>query len=848
MSAVFIRNGSLNANMIDAIDLANNNDSKIRQFQCESPNSLIFSREDCDEKIFEQRILLDIMDFFACKSQHFDKKNLQDPDFGKHLETFIKTKLIPWEKSQATQAKSLVLLISLIKSTFSDKSGMEIVNTDNFLEDCLEKFKTPWKFLLIRSILLEEEFFEAGVFKNSQKYTLQALKKSLSDIFENKITNSLQKIREKLEKSRDFHKNYKERLFFALTILQDLKILLNKQMVQLSDICSGKFAKNSYSINHTLLLAENGGFYCLLNRDFLNKRRDLWSLFDEEYLESLRSLNSRGKSQNLTVGSGAMGFVGLGITLWGNEQKTVDSGDLVCVKEISNKDANYRGWWQEYSNFNVLRGKPINIPDVYDLKMPVWSAVQRDPSMESLRENQRNSNVIIKDNLMNDESKRAKKYSSDRTYTKNQNNRNNSIIPGKSSLKTCESYIIMEFLPYFSSQKIFSKKGLCYKKPGPILNYLISLFENVIEVMNNGYFLSDLKPSNTLYDRFSQRCFLIDFAGVIPTGNRENLVVLPAKSVVEFTNHYIAIEIKEILKNRDASSFDGCKAMAFSLGTIVQEVAKVKKTSENIKKKHPVFKKLKNIADALLISVPERRISVEEALQKLKKIEEKLLQIKVDCNNFLKIREISLRNTRKLIISDSFRASLNPLFNDYHKFICVKLDNTMKTQRKMDIFSVIYLNFLIDKQKNIEKTSEFPIFFPQDCEGLEIFFSELTSRISFSKDNCFFFMQMLGNSDYQWSRLKNTVKRLGKERTRQRFCCLFNEIKYNSRDFEEFGFTKEDFFVYEGDETRLTGNEIEKYQIENSANSENNEREREGNMKFIWWEIKDDSQKSLLTL
>lgn len=800
--------------------------SNPQQFPCNYCKSLISSQENCKDKIFEQQILLEIMDFFGCKWQHFDKINVELPNFDKKLTRFFKERMIDCKShSQETLAKSLVLLISLIKSEFSDKKAMKLVNTNNFLEDCLTSFEEPWKFLLTRGILFEKDYFE-GFLSDS---FLKDLEDWLYKAFAKKIESTLMKINEKLQNSRAFPRTTQERLFFALTILQSLRNCL--EFSDIPNIYSGKFTKTSlFSINHTLILAENGGLYCLLNRNVLEKNAELLNLSDTEYIKRLNYLNPSKGIDYLSIGRGGMGFVGLGITLWGNEQKTIDSGDIVCIKQIVQKDISYKGWLHEYTNFNVLRGKPINIPDVYDLKMPVWSESQRD--CKEIRETFERKNIVKKitentQKVMNNKKQIAKNFSnSSATTNYKKMDEIDVIIPKKeintsksytTPIKHCESYIIMEFLPFFSSDYIFSKHKLCYKDPAPILSYLISLFENVIAIMNSGYFLSDLKPSNTLYDRFSKRCFLIDFAGVIPMGTREKLKDFHAKHIIEFTKHYIAVEIKQIINKNEAFTFDGCKAVAFSLGVIITEVAKIKNfqknkepKQKNSKSKHPAFKKLKKIADSLLIDVPENRFSVEEALGKLLEIEENFVKKPVDKANILKMIEISFRNTRRskeeAAISDSFRENLKPFIHKLQennkKIICLSLE---KNESFQEIFPKIYYYFLEEKQKNPEKTIEFPIFFEQDCEEFEFFLAnKLTNRISFTKSRCFFFMQSLGNSEYQWYRLKNIVKRLGKERANIRFCCLFdNEIgSYysKSKDLEELGYKQEDFVVFKGDE------------------------------------------------
>lgn len=181
-----------------------------------------------------------------------------------------------------------------------------------------------------------------------------------------------------------------------------------------------------------------------------------------------------------------------------------------------------------------------------------------------------------------------------------------------------KNYFIMDFLPYYNAKKIF--KELFSHEVHHIFYYLKSLSGNLLLLIKKGFFFSDLKTSNTLYDPKSEKTFLIDLDGIISVGNIEALKCLLKKNhSIEYTLDFSAPEIN----NKEIETCDAIKCMAYSLGAIIAESIKqinFKKLNERDEK---IFKKLRNLSDKLRNNDPILRYSIEEASMKLKKLTEK---------------------------------------------------------------------------------------------------------------------------------------------------------------------------------------------------------------------------------
>lgn len=244
-------------------------------------------------------------------------------------------------------------------------------------------------------------------------------------------------------------------------------------------IKSGHFSKNSIkNLKHSLIISEDGGYFLLLNSiddDEIKMLKE--NGLNEEYLVKVKSPSSGSESRKkLIIGKEFFSQVRIGLSLGSNETSNLlKLGEIVfCRKTVHLNSMNKitiklnkirRNLWENYSL--VLLNKLVKSPQVYDMLLV-------DP-MDGLEK------------------------------------------------QHCKGYIIGQFIPSLDGNKAFMKSNSPFKKNWLHQKaYFIDVFTGVSKLLNLGICLTDMKPSNTLYNSNKLEGFIC-LSGIVQKKTREDL-------------------------------------------------------------------------------------------------------------------------------------------------------------------------------------------------------------------------------------------------------------------------------------------------------------------------------------
>ena len=214
-----------------------------------------------------------------------------------------------------------------------------------------------------------------------------------------------------------------------------------------------------------------------------------------------------------------------------------------------------------------------------------------------------------------------------------------------------KGYSMQKFVAVYDGSKIFTQNGKFFRQWEHQRNYLITLFEVVSSLLKHGVCMTDMKPENTLYDGENGRATLIDLAGVVRKKNKDELRKCNLSEITEYTPNYTA---PEILNGNETVDLHKC--MAYSLGKVIENIVFTPSLSKSQTK--PYQKTLRGISEDLMIeeeTEDEMRISVEEALEKIKNLPSSTKSDKIE-----EMLKEFLQSLFKRTVSDLNQFGLNP--------------------------------------------------------------------------------------------------------------------------------------------------------------------------------------------
>ena len=172
-----------------------------------------------------------------------------------------------------------------------------------------------------------------------------------------------------------------------------------------------------------------------------------------------------------------------------------------------------------------------------------------------------------------------------------------------------KGYTMQEFIPFFDGSKIFKKNGKYYQNWEHQKNYLLTVFQSVLNLLQRGICMTNLKPNNTLYDAENGRGMLIDLAGVVRVDNKEKLTKFKEKDIKEVTETFAN---PLIFEKGDDETIDLFKCTAFAFGRFIQTIA-LNLEEKQFQPHHLILKKLSQ--DLMSDERETQRITIEEGLQ-----------------------------------------------------------------------------------------------------------------------------------------------------------------------------------------------------------------------------------------
>jgi len=141
-----------------------------------------------------------------------------------------------------------------------------------------------------------------------------------------------------------------------------------------------------------------------------------------------------------------------------------------------------------------------------------------------------------------------------------------------SFINSTKGYIMMNFLP-------FRNGNVIDKKPWHIrYKYIMDLIDVQRELFMKGIALTDLKPSNTLFDFDNIQVKLIDLGSAAYCSNQKDLEEFYIDpNYQDFTNFYKAPEVEA------GKKVNLCKAISYNFGLILEEINIKKELQKEIK-------------------------------------------------------------------------------------------------------------------------------------------------------------------------------------------------------------------------------------------------------------------------
>jgi len=497
-----------------------------------------------------------------------------------------------------------------------------------------------WKMVLLKGCLLFSRAGQGQILESFiEKTKWKSYFKNIGEMILNFVEKELETAKLNSEK--------RKRLDFRIQTLDVLrKILQNKEDISIQNsILRGKFEKRSLhpDLSHTVILGWDGGLYALFNtitedeKEMLLEGEEITKEYAESWKKNKRSL------YKIVIGKGTLGKIRLCISLTLNETSpTMKPGEVICLKKCNAFDEDSKKYildqiimsvWNDYSSGEM--GRFVFSPDVHDMMLIVDSIDKKQ-----------------------------------------------------------KGYTIQEFVPVFDGNKIFQKKGKYYNNWEHQKNYLLTVFQSVLNLLNSGICMTDLKPANTLYDAENGRGMLIDLAGVVRMGSAENLKKCKIKYLLELTEKYTD---PIIFEKHDEETVNLFECTAFTFGKFIENVALNIEECEW----RPYHEILKQLSTKLMIKYDEfeeitMRPTIEQALKELKGIQvdgespEKAYE-EMALEAFIKTL---LKETRENLSKFGLNPELPDIANQYIKLSGAQLNPDIYEHLQLEDLQMILQDFI----------------------------------------------------------------------------------------------------------------------------------------------------------
>jgi serine/threonine protein kinase len=349
----------------------------------------------------------------------------------------------------------------------------------------------------------------------------------------------------------------KNSTIFTKELLHQLLICCDERREEiLNALIIGRFDKNDFNFFskssrfheciNSIILGEDGGLYVLINSINQETKSILNELVDDNYLVDKRFGNDKNK---IIIGAGAFGKVRFAISLFVAKAKP---GDVICVKKTSSyEDINpTRIILDSFNNYIVDNStKVVAPPVILDI-------------------------ATILNTSLEDQEKE----------------------------KHMKGYVFMEIFPQNTGDKIFSQEKYQeweYQKP-----YVRGVFSAILELLDQGVVMTDLKPANTLFDVDNRTVKIIDTGGII----KPHDITCFGPQQVEHTPYFAAPELALA-----TSQINLRQALSYGCGKVLDATI-------SLGTKHVDIAPLKELVASMTQENPNERLSIQDALVKLKNI------------------------------------------------------------------------------------------------------------------------------------------------------------------------------------------------------------------------------------
>ena len=343
---------------------------------------------------------------------------------------------------------------------------------------------------------------------------------------------------------------------------------------------SGRIDKAKFGLSHSLILGEDGGLYLLLNRLTKAQQEDMiaGNIVTRAYLNDKisrpkakdeKAEQEEKRKQDLygekvIIGKGGFGAVKFAVSLFNHNGTS--PGDVICIKKSRNFTILASNGGMMYSSLKQATEATIEDYFASSIADKIYA-----PQIFDL--------AIVSSQLA------YEGYEGETDHRK--------------------GYLMMEMFPQNTATRIFEDakyQKWRYQKP-----YLIEVFSSTLALLKENIAFTDLKPDNTLYDTNTLKTTVIDLGGTIkidlPAENFEK-----NKYSFQTTPEYRAPEVGD----SEYSVINLPKALAFTCGQLMKEVVQKSDYSNG--------KELQTLIEKLTHKEPDRRISIEEAIDLLEKM------------------------------------------------------------------------------------------------------------------------------------------------------------------------------------------------------------------------------------
>jgi len=490
------------------------------------------------------------------------------------------------------------------------------------------KLQYHWDINLLRT---EMQYY--GILRKEDPKEFHENYKKIRDYLFGRLETEYNRVKMSTEHSKT--------LKFTKKILKTLLNYIHEKNEEIDEntlkksIISGRFDKKDFNgLSHTVVLGDDGGFYALLNS--ITKKEKMLLLesgdISEEYFNGLKQKAKSKEGTKIIIGQGTFGKIRLCIAVSTNlKSHIIKTGQIICVKKTSHIN-------------QILKHKPKYPVTFQDIRKNAWNDYSVDEIGNSIFSPSLYDMKIIELNSEIDE-------------------------------KHIKGYTMQQFFPVYDGSKIFNSGKKYFNSWMDQKSYLLSIYERLSKLLDQGICMTDIKPHNTLYDGKIKQGKLIDLSGVVTRKNKAELSRCKVKYINELTKEYTEPELYKTIEMGDFNKeHDLCKCMTYSLGLITKETffpSEGGKESMTLINGDNIFfqdqfkkEEIIDLLNKMLHPNPKDRISVEESIMILKSIGKnddglnKTQHFKEFTTNLTKATEINLEkfgmNPKMKIINDNY--------------------------------------------------------------------------------------------------------------------------------------------------------------------------------------------------